>query len=338
MRTIERPCGGPRCVRRRGFTLIELLVVIAIIALLISILLPSLASARRSARAVKCGSNMKQVHVAIMVYTNDYKEYHHAKRQNGWQRWTPINGGLIREGVKPDATNCRLVRPWRNTGIDGGLPDDAYWGNLYDPYLAPDFSFYDAYYDVGRVSVFPLPGWDVWRCPDAKYMDTDGWVDQGGSPRNFFFNPDHMYQTYGFNGVNLFYNPVVQGGTELPIDNWFKRVSTTVNAQSSQAWAPKRIGDITLPSQLIMFQDAGEHMLDNNGDTLVELDQYDAIRPEWFKEYFRHKNGCQTLWGDGHMAAIRAPEKQVAGQPYRRIEFEAFYTGVYPNNVRVPRP
>lgn len=61
--------------RNKGFTLIELLVVIAIIAILASILFPVFAMARENARRASCLSNLKQIGLGIIMYTQDYDEH-----------------------------------------------------------------------------------------------------------------------------------------------------------------------------------------------------------------------------------------------------------------------
>jgi prepilin-type N-terminal cleavage/methylation domain-containing protein len=68
------PAGQSATHRRQGFTLIELLVVIAIIAILAAILFPVFARARENARRTSCVSNLKQMGLAFMQYTQDYDE------------------------------------------------------------------------------------------------------------------------------------------------------------------------------------------------------------------------------------------------------------------------
>jgi prepilin-type processing-associated H-X9-DG protein len=63
---------------------VELLVVIGIIALLISILLPSLNKARESAKLVQCASNMRQVGLAMQMYTNESKGWLPPAVSAGW--------------------------------------------------------------------------------------------------------------------------------------------------------------------------------------------------------------------------------------------------------------
>jgi prepilin-type N-terminal cleavage/methylation domain-containing protein len=67
-------CRSYRLLRAfRAFTLIELLVTIAIIAVLAALLLPGLARAKETGRAVACASNLHQVALASMMYADDHR-------------------------------------------------------------------------------------------------------------------------------------------------------------------------------------------------------------------------------------------------------------------------
>ena len=124
---VSLPDAGPSA---RAFTLIELLVVIAIIAILASLLLPSLSKAKTKAQGIICASNQKQLALGWILYADSNND------NLVWNDLTPTGSGWVR-GI---------------LNYDGNNPDNTNTLNLTDPQyakLAP--------YTAGAAGIYKCP-------------------------------------------------------------------------------------------------------------------------------------------------------------------------------------
>ncbi len=258
---------GPLC---RAFTLVELLVVIGIIALLVSILLPTLNSARRSAQSVACLSNLRQLATVQSFYVND--------NNNALHPANFIDPALVRLGY----SGLDVQGAWWNH-LDfwkyiPGTQDEQFWG-------AGDFSQYGA----------PVDPDSVGRCP----------ADPEVSDRFLPYNGRDVVMSYGMNYVigasndwigqlDLSGNPMWPEFTKIneftPVEtmafvDWSPTVPGAARGDASwtalNAWS---VPDFTGTANHTMLRNAGWH-----GDA-----EYDAFNG--------HRLNASFL--DGHSQAI----------------------------------
>jgi prepilin-type N-terminal cleavage/methylation domain-containing protein/prepilin-type processing-associated H-X9-DG protein len=140
--------GGLSRRGRRGFTLVELLVVIGVIALLISILLPALSSARERSRRTACLANLHGLGQAMFLYANAHKD--HLPNGNPPGKWKSYDGAnqvmveFARDFVSaPGLFHCPSDRddlPTQILTADAMLPNSARVSyEFYCLFWAPEF-------------------------------------------------------------------------------------------------------------------------------------------------------------------------------------------------------
>jgi prepilin-type N-terminal cleavage/methylation domain-containing protein/prepilin-type processing-associated H-X9-DG protein len=174
---------------RRAFTLIELLVVIAIIALLVSILMPSLAQAKELARRAVCGVNQHNLYVSVGVYAGDYDAY-----MPETSRWHNVDT-MVMAGPGLSLYDWSITDPyswswpkWWGLGMLLGFKYAEPGGIFDDPgYRSDD---YRSIYDGRRFRLSEM----YYACLDAG---TDGrWYSMHGA---------YVYNTFPYQSTSPWY-------------------------------------------------------------------------------------------------------------------------------------
>jgi prepilin-type N-terminal cleavage/methylation domain-containing protein len=244
----------PSSNSRGGFTIVELLVVISIVGLLLTILLPSLSSARYLANKTLSMSNMKQTNMLILYYAADNHEYvpNTVRQDQGCSFWTnfyiivyPTN--LVRNTVGvtlgPYTTNPNIFMAPNHLqhltstykAVDPNY-FNAYYGYWYNqPAQAAPYTYG---YAMSSYSYLPWLGFLAY--PDGPTMRTDGKVSG--------YTGTGVYATTQYNNMCILNETVATPNSDNTPDLQYKSVNMVNNiadggnvlyGDGSCKWAPR---------------------------------------------------------------------------------------------------
>jgi prepilin-type N-terminal cleavage/methylation domain-containing protein/prepilin-type processing-associated H-X9-DG protein len=232
---------------RRAFTLVELLVVIGIIAVLISILLPTLGKVRRQANTLQCSSNMRQVAMALIMYIHDNKGRFPSAGippipayPRGW--WWPNE--LVRQGYVKTASINVYKKPNSNPATDKKF-------NRANPFRCPE----GVDEDYSQAPGFPQGDYptDALNNGFTLFNDNDAAIEGFGIPSWYQLNCR----------VGTTAGGTVQGGMDWPGGKsatpfvWFNTQGTQANPPIlNDSRLRRTTGVVKRGSELIMVAEA----------------------------------------------------------------------------------
>ena len=267
---LHRRCRKPL----HGFTLLEALVVVVIIALLLTLLVPAIGKAKDAAKAVQCGSNVRQILVGLLNYAMDNVNYGPA--------YLPDGSDAPASGVWADLDQSQLF-------LYGGNDAPGFWWGNPSRTETP-----------GRRKLHGYTSAEVHRCPS----DIGKVWPEPGNPNMLY---EHTGNSYPYNshwyGTHFGYHPMVvlELTSETRDSPWvlYGRRFASFDDPSSQI----AVGDATLQYTWLSWNDPqGPHGTefawhdtpDNHPDATTSLPEL------WF---YNPKANVGFL--DGHVEFIR---------------------------------
>lgn len=226
--------------RSFAFTLVEILVVIAIIAILAAILFPVFGRARENARRASCQSNLKQIGLGLLQYSQDYDE----NLVRAWQSSIPGNGpsdatarykwmDAVFPYVKSEAIfNCPS-QSFRAPAGTYGFRSGTNYGS---------YAINSTYWEEGDFEKSPAGEVNT-RLSEIQAPATCVWIGESSSHFEFAWDnktneqPDVAYDVTGFRYLDYLIERHFAAGTVLFCDGHVKTVPLDTLARKNAAGA-----------------------------------------------------------------------------------------------------